>query len=406
MTRRSALPIVRRAIRASVPACFHPRGCAMCRRLPLVALILIASVAAAQAAPVRPIAARSGPARWKPGELLVLRADRARVDLVPDGRLEARDPLVRTVFARHGLTRFATGPDGGTGNEVLRLFSDRSDFDPAAAARDLAGTGAFRAVAPNLLLDVYETVPNDFYFSGFQWYLRPPASFGANVSNAWDLWRGDTSTVIAVMDLGVDLGHPDLANKMWINRGEIAGNGIDDDGNGYIDDTKGWDFGDHDNNPNPVPNFNPTGLDIGFHGTFVAGIAGAQTANSAGIAGAGWNCRIMALKVGNSASELPLSAVAEAFQYVDQKHPAVLNMSFGTADTTARDFFQALVTDATAANVLCVAAAGNSNTDSLAFPAACNGVLSVGATDDTGARASFSNQDAWVRVAAPASPSG
>ena len=204
-----------------------------------------------------------------------------------------------------------------------------------------------------MLLDPYETIPNDFYFNGFQWYLRPPASYGANVSNAWDLWRGDTSTVIAVMDIGTDTGHPDLASKIWINRAEIPGNGIDDDGDGYVDDTRGWDFGNHDNDPNPGPTLDSTGFDIGFHGTFVAGLAAAAANNSQGIAGASWNCRVMPLKVNDSTGDIQFSAVAEAFLYADMKHPAVLNMSFGTADTTVRDFFQALVVDATAANVLC-----------------------------------------------------
>jgi len=377
----------------------------MLRRLPLAGLILIAFSASAHAAPARPIQVPRGPARCKPGELLVLRADPSRFDLAPNGRLEGREPGLRAVLARHGLTRFAAvDPGVRGGSQVLRLVSDRSDFDPRVAARELAATGAVRAAAPNLVLDLYETVPNDFYFGIFQWFLRSGATkYGAGFSDAWDLWKGDTSTVVAVMDIGTDIGHPDLASKISINRGEIPGNGIDDDGDGYVDDTKGWDFGTHDNDPDPTPTFDPTGLDIGFHGTFVAGLVAAAPNNSQGIAGAAWNCRVMPLKVSDSAGEIQLSAVAEAFQYVDIKRPAVLNMSFGTTDSTARDFLQALVTDATAANVLCVAGAGNSDTSAVAWPAGCNGVLSVGATDETGARAFFSNYGPWVRVAAPGS---
>src|SRR5262249_22993482 len=86
---------------------------------------------------------------------------------------------------------------------------------------------------------------------------------------------------------------------------------------------------------------------------------------------------------------------------VVKKHPAVLNMSFGTADTTAREFFQDLVNQANAANVVCVAAAGNDSTSTPSWPAACNGVIAVGATDENGARAEFSNYGSWVDVAAP-----
>jgi len=111
----------------------------------------------------------------------------------------------------------------------------------------------------------------------------------------------------------------------------------------------------------------------------------------------------MPLKCGDAAGQVTTAAVAEAMGYMIDQGASVLNMSFGTADSTALPFFQALVDDATAAGILCVAAAGNDGVENKAYPAACNNVLAVGATDETNARASFSNYGNWVDVAAPGS---
>jgi hypothetical protein len=192
-------------------------------------------------------------------------------------------------------------------------------------------------------------------------------------------------------------------SQVWKHPVEIA-NGVDDDANGYIDDLKGWDFGDGDNDPSSQPVIDPaTDIDIGFHGTFVAAIAAAATNNGTGIAGAGWNCRMMPLKVGNAAGDIPLSAVTEAFEYAADQGAEVLNMSLGTQDTTARAYFQALVDMATSANVLCVASAGNDGVSSMSFPAGCDNVLAVGATESNNTRADYSNWGPWVDVAAPGS---
>ncbi len=211
--------------------------------------------------------------------------------------------------------------------------------------------------------------------------------------------------VIGIMDTGVDLGHPDLASQIWSNPGEVPGNGVDDDGNGYVDDVKGWDFGNGDADPNPEPlfeNLDSFVIDVGFHGTFVAGIAAAATGNLEGIAGAGWNCRILPLKVSNSAGEITSEAVGAAFLYATALHVPVLNMSLGgPGDPGVPEFFQALVDGASAAGVLCVAAAGNDGSETPSYPAGCTGVLAVGATDVNNVRADFSNWGGWVKVGAP-----
>jgi subtilisin family serine protease len=106
---------------------------------------------------------------------------------------------------------------------------------------------------------------------------------------AWDICTGSSSVIIAILDSGIAYNHPDLQANIWTNSAEILDN-VDNDGNGYIDDVRGWDFADNDNDP----------ADAASHGTAVAGIAGASGNNSIGIAGVCWNVKLMPVKIGNA----------------------------------------------------------------------------------------------------------
>lgn len=129
---------------------------------------------------------------------------------------------------------------------------------------------------------------------------------------------GSADVVIAIIDTGVDYNHIDLRNNIWVNSAEIPGNGIDDDGNGYVDDVYGWDFVGDDNDP----------MDDNGHGTHVAGIAAAEN-NKTGTVGVAYNCKIMCLKAGNSSGYFNNSDIAEAIQYAYMNGASVINMSFG-----------------------------------------------------------------------------
>src|SRR5207249_1755460 len=156
----------------------------------------------------------------------------------------------------------------------------------------------------------------------------------------------------------------------------------------------------------PKPEYTPdaSGIDVGFHGTMCAGIAAAATDNGDGIAGAGWNSRIMPLKVSRPDSGLTSSAIAAAFAYAVDERASVISMSFGgPGDLGVPEFFQALVDVATYSGALCVAAAGNDSDSVRVYPAGCNNVLAVATTDFDNTRAFFSNWGPWVDVAAPGS---
>lgn len=348
-----------------------------------------------------PSATMAAPRAFLPGEVLVIVAAPDVLAPGPGGRVTAAGASTAEVLAALGIEQGSRlAADRAGGREFWRLRSSKPGFDPIAAARDLRSSGAFVAAVPNYNMRLVDTIPNDPYVSD-QWYVDAPNGADVHLPEAWDVTHGAASVVIGIMDTGVDTGHPDLASKIWTNPGEIAANGIDDDGNGWIDDLHGWDFGNSDADPNPHAMFDEIGLDVGFHGTFVAGIAGAATHNGTGIAGAGWNCKILPLKIADASGDMPLSAVTAAFDYMAGVPGAVLNMSFGGRGEGVPEYFQPLVDMVTGAGVLCVAAAGNDSTNVPMYPAASAGVLAVGATDADNQRAFFSNYGSWVDVAAP-----
>lgn len=212
-----------------------------------------------------------------------------------------------------------------------------------------------------------------------------------NAEQAWDFTANASSVKIAIVDDAVELSHSDLAGNIWVNPGEIPGNGIDDDGNGYIDDVSGWDAADYDGNPNPPnPTFN--------HGTHVAGIASAHTDNNNGIASIGANAQIIPVKIANDATG-SLTGGALGIDYAIGIGADVINMSWGGGfySQTYQDLFDI----AYAEGVVCVAAAGNSNVSAPMYPASYNHVISVGATDQNDQKAFFSNYGPTLDVSAP-----
>ena len=274
---------------------------------------------------------------------------------------------------------------------------------------ELSQDPAVETAEPNYLRWV-TGVPNDTLFANL-WGLR---NTGQSVNGtagtagddirfvaAWGLAQPTTNQmVVAVIDTGVDYTHPDLAGNMWTNSGEIAGNGVDDDGDGYVDDYYGYDFAD--NLPNP--------MDSGFHGTHVAGTIAAMGNNQLGVIGVDYQARIMALRASSDGNTLPNSAIIEAIQYATMmKNRGVnivaVNESFGGggSNSTERAAMQAA---GNAGIIFCVAAGNNTaNNDRTAFyPASyrLTNMIVVAATGQNDALASFSDYGTnTVDLAAP-----
>ena len=245
-------------------------------------------------------------------------------------------------------------------------------------------------------------------------------------ARAWDMSTGSASTVIAVIDTGFALAHEDLANKWASNSGETgitklgdacwtgvasnkATNNCDDDQNGYIDDTRGWDFVNNDNSPQTGMT-NPIGTGT-QHATMVSSLIGSQANNGVGTAGMDWQSKIMPLQVLSDDGEGFTNAIAAAIQYATDNGAKIINMSLGGSGYDVA--MDTAITYATDRGVLVVAASGNCGNSTagdcanmvapgrMAYPAKYPKVLAVGSTDSSDNRSGFSSYGAELDVVAP-----
>ncbi len=301
------------------------------------------------------------------------------------------------------------------GTRVLRSYSEIGNIQvvqlpegmtvPQAIAQ-FQSSGKVAYAEPDYIVQRTVTNPNDpKYTDGTLWGLNNTGQNGGTADadidapEGWDHRTTANSVIVAVIDTGVRYTHEDLAANMWTNPGEIAGNGIDDDNNGYIDDVHGINAITGSGDPN----------DDYFHGTHVAGIAGAVGNNSTGVVGVAWSVRIMALKFLNSSGSGSTSDAIECIDYGTRMRAHIMNNSWGGGG-----FSQSLREAIAAARnqgILFVAAAGNFPQSSPAdndvgafYPASydLDNIVSVAATTRTDALASYSHYGlVRVHLAAP-----
>lgn len=233
--------------------------------------------------------------------------------------------------------------------------------------------------------------PDDTYW-GQQW---GPQKIGAPY--AWEITTGDSSVIVAVIDTGADLAHGDLADRLWANAREVPGNGLDDDGNGQIDDIHGWQFG-HDALGTPYES-NDVNDDHG-HGTHVTGIIAAHGNNGQGIAGIAWDCRVMIVKVLDQNGDGYYSDVANGLVYATDNGAHIANLSLGGPDKSP--IMEDAIAYANARDTMVIAAAGNAGSAVL-YPAAYPGAVAVAATDQNDQRLWFSCYGPEVDLSAPGS---
>lgn len=245
-----------------------------------------------------------------------------------------------------------------------------------------------------------DATPNDTSF-GSLWGLNNIGQSGGrsdadvDAPEAWNTSTGSGNFVVGIIDTGIDYNHPDLAANMWTNPGEIAGNGIDDDRNGYVDDLRGYDFANNDADP----------MDDNGHGTHVAGTIGAVGNNGVGVTGVNWRVKMAALKFLDASGSGYTSDAVRALDYAVAKGIRVTNNSWGGGGDSSS--LRTAIQRAQTAGSIFVAAAGNDgqNTDvTVSYPASYSydNIVSVAATDRNDALASFSNYGATtVDIAAP-----
>ena len=288
--------------------------------------------------------------------------------LIPEGHDALDDPAVEVVRSVGFGWYLATGPS----SLLEATAATMSNPDPRMTLS--------QAIWPN---DSYTIAAEPLFDQ--QWGLENTGQDGGtpdadiDILGAWPTSEG-ASIVIAVIDSGIDLDHPDLVDRLWTNTGEVPANGLDDDGNGYIDDVVGWDMIDDDSQPEGV---HP-------HGTAVAGVAVASV-NGVGVAGVAPRATVMALRA-CATINCPYSSVAEAIGYATDNGADVINLSLGGSG------YSQVLADAVGyandAGVIVIAAAGNSGEDidvdpyypaSLDYP----NIISVAATDRTDSLAVF-----------------
>jgi len=303
---------------------------------------------------------------------------------------------------------------------VFTLFNRMAKLRSATA-------GVLASIKPRAVVveglerrQMLSTSPNDPSYP-LQWHLNNTGQFAAdtgdvidgqigtpgadiNAINAWDLTTGSGDVVVAVLDTGLDVDHPDLAANVFTNTGEIPDNGIDDDANGFIDDVHGWDFADGDNDV----------TDIEGHGTHVSGIIGAVGNNGVGVSGVNWNVKILPIKIFRNTGSFNLEGYVAGFEYaIALKRSGVnivaMNASLGGFDPLYPEVEAKAVERANEAGILFVAAAGNDRADvnlNPFYPARFSlnlpNTITVASTDNQDLLSRFSNFGvSTVQVAAP-----
>ncbi len=259
---------------------------------------------------------------------------------------------------------------GASTEEVLAAYRSRADVEYAELNPVIAICAA----------------PNDPAYST-QWSLKT-----IQASEAWDVCRGGDEVVVAIIDTGVDYDHRDLQGNLWVNEAELNGQGgVDDDGNGYVDDVRGWNFAYDTSDPD----------DDHGHGTHCAGIVAAVGNNGFDIAGLCWSVRIMALKILDAGGEGNAGDAVPAIYYAVANGADIISGSWGGEESS--DALREAIQYASKHGVLVVVAAGNEGSDALYYPASYPEVLAVAATDENDRRWYNSNYGSWVDLAAPGS---
>lgn len=282
--------------------------------------------------------------------------------------------------------------DDSTSFQRVYVIKFAKPIDVLSAVKAYLATGLFTFVEPDYIGEgagkkensAESLLPSDPNFRK-QWGLHNDGSFnidgqiavpGADIDmvDAWPIEQGDSSVIVAFVDSGCKLDHPEFAGRIWHNKKELAGNHIDDDKNGFADDVVGWNFQYGNNNPTD---------DFG-HGTNVASIVGENGNNGVLFSGIDWRCKLMILKALDSNNAGSYSIWASAIYYAVDNGARVINLSLeGHGSSSA---LEAAITYAYNHNVLPVACMGNFNSAVPSYPAACTHAFGVGSVNSNDTR--------------------
>jgi subtilisin family serine protease len=352
-----------------------------------------------------------------PGEVLVkLRAplylSKDEANLNRNQLRKIEEPIIQDIKGYYQLS----DAQWVTPHVALLKLNDNMSLDEVIAT--LKKDFMIEYAQPNYYYRVSSTIPNDPSFNnGDLWGLQMnPASSGGsnngaiNMPEAWDQVTDCSNVKVAVIDTGVDYGHPELKPNIWINQDEIYPNGLDDDNNGYVDDIIGWDFVQNDNDP-----MDYAYMAAGSHGSHVSGTIGAYGNNGQGVTGICWKVKIMPIRVMDLFGFGTDANLIKGIDYAIDKGANVINLSLGGPEGKDGDLLYQALSRARDKGILVSCAAGNegakeyynNNRDFfLNYPSSYNldNIVAVAACIPSGGLADFSNygQD-YVDLAAPGS---
>lgn len=322
--------------------------------------------------------------------------DEIIVKFKPDAAVNLTQSLTRKKFEHreldllnqsYALQEIALTGNKKKGDTYLLHFSREQDIE--SVIERYQQTQLFEYVEPNYIgraggvQGSLATTPDDALFSR-QWglyndgtFFLSPAVEDADIDMelAWDIEQGDSTIVMAILDTGLKLDHPDISDRVWVNPNE-TNNSTDDDKNGYVGDIRGWDFANNDNDP----------TDDQGHGTNVAGIIGADANNGIGYAGVDWACRLMICKVINKDDFGLYSWWAQAIYYAVDNGADVINMSIGGSSFSR--VLEEAVDYAHSKGVVVVACMMNEDGEAPYYPAAYSNTIAVGSTNPNDERTS------------------
>src|SRR5688572_11408589 len=244
--------------------------------------------------------------RWQGRDVLARKAQWiAKFDSVK-GNAKAQLAAIQQQLSRVGPNLFARRQLGDDGLVLIKTASRAKHQNLVATLKKIRG---FKYLEPNLRLRA-AVLPNDISFfnqPGFHNTGQNGGLIDADIDapEAWEITTGSSDVVVGIVDTGINYNHPDLAGNIWVNPDEIAGDGVDNDNNGYIDDIHGWDFANDDSNP----------MDDNGHGTHVAGTVAAVGNNGIGVAGVSWSSKLMALKILDAGGDGDVASAVAALNY-------------------------------------------------------------------------------------------
>ena len=340
---------------------------------------------------VSPTAFAAPAAALKPAP--VSRSDRILIKPRPDG-----DPLMLARFHAAQRVRVLRQFPQIEGIQVLQL--PRGAEVPGLIRR-YQQSGLVEFAEPDYRLDLAITPNDPRYADGSLWHLNNYGQSGGKADadidapEGWDTLSAASNVIVAVVDTGIRYTHEDLAANLWVNPGEIPGNGLDDDGDGFIDDVYGINAAANNGNP----------IDVQGHGTQVAGFIGAVGHNGTGVVGVAWRVKLMACRFYDDAGNGYVSDAVHAIEFARSKGAQVINASF--VSTAYSSTLYSAINSCRAAGIIFVAAAGNDAQDNDVnphYPASYNldNIVAVAATTRNDGLASFSDYGAAsVDLAAP-----